>query len=81
MADHKVTVYRTQSCPWCHKTMEWLDAHNVPYVDIDVGEDMKAAQHMVEKSGQRGVPVVDIDGEIIVGYDVGAMKKLLDIKE
>ena len=81
MKNHKVVIYRTQSCPWCHKTMEWLDAHNLKYKDIDVGADAKAAEEMVEKSGQRGVPVIDIDGKIIVGFDPDTMKKYLGIKE
>lgn len=81
MANHKVTVYKTAVCPWCHKAMEWLDERNVKYNDIDVGADAKAAEEMIEKSGQRGVPVIDIDGEIIVGFDPAKMKKYLGIKK
>ena len=57
-----VTIYRTVNCPWCHKTAEFLDKNKIKYKSIDVGENAKAAEEMVKKSGQRGVPVIDIDG-------------------
>ena len=78
---HKVTVWSTSNCPWCHKTKEWLDEHNIKYKDVNVEEDTKAAEEMIEKSGQRGVPVIDIDGKIIVGFDPETMKKYLGIKD
>ena len=76
----KILLYRTENCPWCHKAAEFFDKHKVKYKSIDVGEDAKAAETMVEKSGQRGVPVIDIDGQIIVGYDEPAFRKVLKIK-
>ncbi|MEK6862190.1 MAG: glutaredoxin domain-containing protein [Nanoarchaeota archaeon] len=76
----QVLLYKTFSCPWCHKTAEFLDKHKIKYKAIDVGEDEKAAEKMVEISGQRGVPVIDIDGKIIVGFDEPKLKKLLRIK-
>ena len=76
----QILLYKTATCPWCHKTAELFDKHKVKYKSIDVGEDPKAAEEMVEKSGQRGVPVIDIDGQIIVGYDEPALKKALKIK-
>jgi len=77
MAEHKVKVYSTKTCPWCHKTKEFLKEKNVKFEDIDVGADQKAANEMVEKSGQMGVPVTDIDGKIIVGFDKEAIEKAL----
>ena len=76
----KVTLYRTEYCPWCHKAEELFKKHNIKHVSIDVGKDQKAAHDMVEKSGQQGVPVIDIDGTIIVGYDEPKLRKLLHIK-
>lgn len=76
----KVFLYSTAFCPWCHKTKEFFSAHKVKYKDIDVGSNIKAAQEMIKKSGQQGVPVIDVDGEIIVGYDENALKKTLEIK-
>ena len=77
MAEHKVKVYSTKTCPWCHKTKEFLNDKKVKFDDIDVGADQKAANEMVEKSGQMGVPVTDIDGKIIVGFDKEAIEKAL----
>jgi len=73
----KVKVYSTKTCPWCHKVKEFLDEKKVKYEDIDVGADKKAAEEMVEKSGQMGVPVTDINGTIIVGFDKAAIEKAL----
>jgi len=75
----KVKVYSTSTCPWCMKTKEFLKAHNIKYEDVNVGEDEKARNEMFEKSGQFGVPVTDVNGTIIVGYDREALKKALGI--
>ena len=77
---YKVKIWTSPSCPWCMKTKEFFKQNNIKYTDIDVYSDAKAAEEMVQKSGQRGVPVIDIDGKIIVGYDVPALKKALKIK-
>lgn len=74
-----VKVYSTPTCPWCNKTKEWLKDNNVKFESIDVSVDKKAAEEMIRKSGQMGVPVVDINGTIITGYNVSAMKKALNI--
>ena len=75
-----ITVYSTQTCPWCHKTKELLKTNNKEFKDVDVGRDRQAAMEMVQKSGQMGVPVIDIDGEIIVGFDKERISELLNIK-
>ncbi|OIO42176.1 NrdH-redoxin, partial [Candidatus Pacearchaeota archaeon CG1_02_39_14] len=72
--------YGTDSCPWCHKAREFMKEHKVKFTDKNVGEDQKAAQEMIKKSGQQGVPVIDVDGEIIVGFDEDRLKSLLNIK-
>ncbi len=79
-AHSEVIVYKTEHCPWCHKAVEFLKEHKIKFKEINVSEDEKAAEKMVEKSGQYGVPVIDVNGEIIVGYDVEALKKALKIK-
>lgn len=76
----KVKIYSTPTCPWCKKTKEFLKENKVKFTDFDVSSDRKAAKEMIEKSGQRGVPVIDIDGEIISGYNESALKKALKIK-
>jgi len=77
--DAKVKVYSTPTCPWCSTVKEFLKKNDVEFEDIDVSTDQAAAQEMIEKSGQMGVPVVDIDGQIIIGYDEEKIKKALDI--
>jgi len=77
MKQHKVKVYSTSTCPWCHKTKEFLNEKGIKFEDINVGLNQKAANEMVEKSGQMGVPVIDIDGKIIVGFDKEELEKAL----
>ena len=72
-----VTVYSTQTCPWCDKLKDYLKEKGVEFESIDVGEDQEKAKEMVEKSGQMGVPVSDINGTIIVGFDKDAVDKAL----
>ena len=64
-----VKVYSTQSCPFCTKIKDFLNENNVEFESIDVSLNADIVQELVEKSGQMGVPVVDIEGEIIVGFD------------
>ena len=78
--EHDVILYQTASCPWCHKAAEFLEEHNIKFKAIDVGEDSKAGEEMVEKSGQRGVPVIVVDGKVIVGFDEATLKKALEIE-
>jgi len=76
-----VKVYSTTQCPWCYKLKDWLKANKIAFEDIDVGKDMKMAREMIKKSGQMGVPVTEINGEIVVGFDIARLKKLLKVKE
>ncbi len=75
-----IKVYSTPSCPWCIKTKEFLIKNKIKFEDIDVSRDVKAAQEMVKKSGQMGVPVIETGNEIIVGFDEDKLKKALKIK-
>ena len=77
MAEPQVKVYSTKTCPWCHKLKDYLNEKKIKFEDIDVGEDKKAAEEMVKKSGQMGVPVTDINGKIIVGFDKEEIEKAL----
>jgi glutaredoxin-like YruB-family protein len=76
-----VTIYTTTHCPWCQKTKEFFKANNVKYTERNVEEDQKAAAEMVEKSGQMGVPVIDVNGTIIVGFNKPALEKELKLKK
>ncbi len=73
----KIKVYSTPACPWCTVTKNYLASKNAAYEDIDVSRDRQAAMEMIQKSGQRGVPVIDIDGNIIVGFDQKTIDRLI----
>jgi len=74
---HKVIVYSTPSCPYCVYAKEYFKENNVSFEDVNVAVDRVRAQEMVMKSGQMGVPVIDIDGKIIVGFQPDAFEALL----
>ncbi len=75
-----VTVYSTPTCPYCNMAKDYFKKNGVKYSECDVAADPKKASEMIEKSGQMGVPVIDIDGKIIVGFDLPAIKQALKIK-
>ena len=75
----KVIVYSTPNCPYCTMLEEFLKANKIEFKEIDVSKDQDKAKEMVEKSGQMGVPVIDIDGKIIIGFDKEAIKKALSL--
>lgn len=64
-----IKIYTTPTCPWCKKTKEFLKSKKLKYTEVDVSSSEKAQQEMIKKSGQMGVPVIDIDKKIIIGYD------------
>jgi glutaredoxin 3 len=74
-----VFIYSTPSCPWCHKAKEFFKEKGVVYTDFNVAEDQTKAQEMIQKSGQMGVPVIDIDGKIIVGFDKPKITQALGV--
>ena len=76
-----IKIYSTPSCPYCFTLKEFLKQNNIEFEDIDVSKDEKALKEMVEKSGQMGVPVVEIDGQIVVGFDKEKISKILNIRE
>lgn len=71
-----VTVYSTQNCPYCRMAKAFLEKYGVSFEAIDVGADADAARKMVEMSGQRGVPVIVVDDEVIVGFDAQRLNEL-----
>jgi len=79
-ARKNVIVYSTPTCPHCTNLKNYLRKNNIPFRDIDVSKDQNAAQQMVQKSGQQGVPQADINGQIVVGFDKMKIDKLLEIK-
>lgn len=77
--DKQVKIYTTPTCTYCKMTKEFFDENNVQYENVDVTQDEAARNEMVEKSGQMGVPVIDIDGEIVVGFNKDKLAELLGI--
>ncbi len=76
-----VKVFTTPACSYCYILKEFLKEHNVEFEEIDVASDKKAAQEMIEKSGQLGVPVIEINGEIVVGFNKEKICKILKLIE
>jgi len=72
-----VKIYTTPTCTYCRMTKAFFKENNVEYEEIDVAADQSKAQVMFEKSGQMGVPVIEIDGKIIIGFDKEALKQAL----
>ena len=76
----KVIIYSTPTCPWCKKTKEFLKEKKIAFKDFDVSTDETARDEMIKKSDQMGVPVLDIGGKIIVGFDIDKIKAALKIR-
>lgn len=75
-----VTVYTTPTCSWCNTLKTHLRKNGISFREVDVSRDEKAAQDMVRKSGQQGVPQTDIEGRMIIGFDKNKINELLEIK-
>ena len=74
-----VTVYSTPTCSWCTVIKRHLQENGIQYREVDVSADQKAAEEMVKKSGQQGVPQTDINGQVVVGFDKTRINSLLGI--
>ncbi len=77
MADKKVVIYSTPTCPYCKRAKDYLSRKGISYTDIDVAQDNEKAKEMTQKSGQMSVPVIIIDDEIVVGFNQVLLDKLL----
>lgn len=76
----KVTIYTTPTCAFCKMTKIFFKEHDIAYEEKDVSADAAARDEMIGKSKQMGVPVIDIDGELTVGFDKERLSDLLRIK-
>ncbi|MEK6887655.1 MAG: Uxx-star family glutaredoxin-like (seleno)protein [Candidatus Aenigmatarchaeota archaeon] len=72
-----VKIYTTTHCPYCVQAKDFFKKNNVKYTEVNVEEDQSAAEEMIEKSGQMGVPVIEVNGEIIVGFNKPAIENAL----
>ena len=75
----KIKVYSTPTCPYCIRLKQFLKENNLIFEDIDVAADRAAADEVVRRTGQMGVPVIDIEGELIIGFDRERIKQALGI--
>jgi glutaredoxin-like YruB-family protein len=72
-----VVVYSTPTCGYCYQAKEFLSRQGVPFVEKDVAADRQAAMEMIQVSGQQGVPVITVDGQVVVGFDQPRLRQLL----
>lgn len=79
-AAKNVTVYSTPTCTWCNTLKEWLKKNSINYNNVDVSRDQGAAEALVRRSGQQGVPQTEINGQIVVGFNQPELKRLLEIQ-
>ncbi len=77
MSTKTVTVYSTPTCPYCTQVKEYLKSKSVPFTEHNVASDLDARNAMVQKSGQLGVPVIDVDGQVVVGFNRGKLDEIL----
>jgi len=77
---NNVTIYTTPTCPYCEMVKRFFRKNNVEYEEKNVANDQAAVKEMIEKSGQMGVPIIDINGEIVVGFNKEKLSELLNIK-
>ena len=75
-----ITIYSTPTCVYCNTLKEYLKSKNIQFQDIDVSKDEKELEKMVSISGQMGVPVIDIDGDVVIGFDSETIDQLLNLK-
>ncbi|HEX8939216.1 MAG TPA: glutaredoxin family protein [Candidatus Limnocylindrales bacterium] len=77
---HRVLVFTTPTCPWCTRAKAYLRSRSIPFREVDVSRDPAAARDLVRRTGQMGVPVVEIDGRPIVGFDQARIDALLGLR-
>ena len=75
----KVTIYTTPTCVYCKMSKAFFKEHSIDYTEKDVASDLAAREEMVKRSGQMGVPVIDVDGTLIVGFDKEKLSELLGV--
>jgi glutaredoxin 3 len=77
----RVIIYSTPTCGYCAAAKQYLKRHRVAFREIDVSRDAQAAAEMKRKSGQQAVPVIDVNGRIIVGFDKRRLSAALGLKD
>ena len=75
-----VKIYTTPNCVFCRMSKEFFKANNIQYQELDVARDIPAREYMIQKSGQFGVPVIEIDGNLVIGFDKSRLSELLGVR-
>ncbi|MFA6274435.1 MAG: glutaredoxin domain-containing protein [Candidatus Paceibacterota bacterium] len=75
----KVEIYSTPTCHFCHLAKDFFTANGIVFTDYDVASNLEKRKEMVDKTGQMGVPVIIIDGEITIGFDKPKLAKMLGL--
>ncbi len=75
-----VIIYSTPTCHYCQEAKKYMKEHNVAYTEHDVASDLAQRKIMIDKSGQLGVPVIDVDGQVMVGFEEAVLAETLGIK-
>jgi len=76
-----IKVYSTPGCPWCNVAKDFFKSHDINFQDIDVSINQKSAEEMIKKSGQMGVPVIEIDDKIVIGFNKPVLEEILGINK
>ncbi|PNR95370.1 glutaredoxin family protein [Petrotoga sp. 9PWA.NaAc.5.4] len=79
MQHPKIQIYTTPSCPWCKKAKSYFRELGIDFKEIDVSKDQKAAEELVRKTHQMGVPVIQIGNQYVIGFDKNKIERLLGI--
>ena len=77
----KVRLFTSPSCPFCYSLKDFLKEKGIEFEEIDVSQDEKAKEEMIKKTGRLEAPIIEIDGQIVVGFDKEKICKLLNINE
>ena len=77
---HRVLVFTTPTSPWCNRAKAYLREQHVPFKEVDVSRDAAAARDLVRRTGQMGVPVIEIDGKPVVGFDRPRISRMLGLR-
>ena len=76
----KITIYSTPTCTYCKMAKEFLKENSIAFEEVNVAADVARRKEMIEKSGQLGVPVIDVDGQILVGYDKATLASKVGVR-
>lgn len=78
--DKKIRIYSTPSCSYCRMAKDFFEDNNISYEDVDVASDEEAREELVKKTGKMEVPVIDIDGELMIGFDEEKLRELTGVQ-